>query len=509
MTGRNARVLIVDDSPMQREILKRMVQSEGHTVRTAGSAVEGISVALSWRPDVVVSDVVMPEIGGYHLCRFLKNDGILCNTPVILLTGAAVRRQDRFWGLKSGADAYITKSSDPGQLLGLIGQLVASRAQTAGEAQGNDAPTEDAEIATSIHALFDRLLFETTVSNEIRSLSAIVHRRDDLLERFSDLVDSLLDVALLAVAVFAPERPLLFVAPKEAVGASTTRSLRRAIGRACECPELLQPTADVELLVCPEERFVPTCVSLGGPGATTVPLRVGASLVGALHIQPAPDARVAANDVHVLARELAPVIATLRYYGEVQRLSNSDDMTGLANTRWIMQALRREWDRYRRYKGVFSWVVLDLDEFKQINDTWGHQAGDAVLRAVAEVLKQVRRDVDVVARYGGDEFFILMPETSLAGALRVVERLVARLRALLVDVDGARVRVTGSFGVTQVSESCRGVEDLVAAADRALYEAKEAGRNGYRAHVLGQGEGLDVRHLDAASRMIDAGEGVH
>ncbi len=162
---------------------------------------------------------------------------------------------------------------------------------------------------------------------------------------------------------------------------------------------------------------------------------------------------------------------------ELQRVSSLDPLTGLFNRRAFMQLWRRERARAMRLGAPLSLVIMDLDFFKQINDRFGHQAGDEVLTHVARTLEQQTRDTDIVARFGGEEFVMLLPDTDLHGALEAAEKVREALANTPVHLsDHRRVPVTLSTGVAQWEES-EAFEALYKKADAALYQAKQQGRN--------------------------------
>jgi two-component system cell cycle response regulator len=157
---------------------------------------------------------------------------------------------------------------------------------------------------------------------------------------------------------------------------------------------------------------------------------------------------------------------------EVERLAKFDPLTGLANRRVFEAALNREVARAKRTGMPVTLVLLDVDHFKRVNDTYGHQAGDEVLRHVGEALGHVGRETDLVARYGGEEFAVILPDTPVAEAMKVAER----LRAAVADFPGL-VPVTASAGVAVLPGNANDPPSLVQAADEALYESKRAGRD--------------------------------
>jgi diguanylate cyclase (GGDEF)-like protein len=170
----------------------------------------------------------------------------------------------------------------------------------------------------------------------------------------------------------------------------------------------------------------------------------------------------------------------MRVLGDFRRVASQaavDSLTGLANRRTLDEELVLEWRRAQRVGDSLAFVLLDLDDFKTINDGHGHPAGDAVLRAVGETLGQGVRQVDLAGRYGGEEFALILPETDLTGALRLAERLRAKLEATAVELpSGKTLTATASFGVA-VSPGLSTAEQLVEAADQELYAAKAAGKN--------------------------------
>jgi diguanylate cyclase (GGDEF)-like protein len=172
-----------------------------------------------------------------------------------------------------------------------------------------------------------------------------------------------------------------------------------------------------------------------------------------------------------------PILRSLGDFRRVASQAATDSLTGLAN-RWTFdEELALEWRRAERVGDPLALILLDIDDFKSVNDGYGHQAGDEILRRVGRVLAGGVRHVDLAARYGGEEFGVIVPETDLEGAVELAERLRAALEAEEVELqDGTKLSVTASFGAA-VKGDLPGGENLVAAADEALYEAKRAGKN--------------------------------
>jgi two-component system, cell cycle response regulator len=167
---------------------------------------------------------------------------------------------------------------------------------------------------------------------------------------------------------------------------------------------------------------------------------------------------------------------------DLERLVVSDPLTGLYNRRYLIDRVSQEMDRVDRYGGTLSFTMIDLDGFKAVNDRFGHVVGDRLLRAVGNEISRSLRTPDVAARYGGDEFAVILPQTQPEGALRVCERIHGALQRLSLSAGDEQVSITASLGVADYPASdvaC--AEDLIRAADEALYGAKRGGKNRYSA----------------------------
>jgi diguanylate cyclase (GGDEF)-like protein len=181
-----------------------------------------------------------------------------------------------------------------------------------------------------------------------------------------------------------------------------------------------------------------------------------------------------------LAGQAAVSIENVDLHEVVQRQAVTDELTGLFNHRRFQEVIDQEVGRSRRFGHDLGLIMLDIDHFKAVNDTYGHQQGDLVLREVARVLRESSREIDEPARYGGEELAVALPQTDLEGAYQFAERVRTALEALRIPrLDGANgdLRVTASFGAAAIPGAGEDTGSLIAAADAALYEAKRAGRN--------------------------------
>ena len=181
-----------------------------------------------------------------------------------------------------------------------------------------------------------------------------------------------------------------------------------------------------------------------------------------------------------LTNQASVSVENVDLHETVQRQAVTDELTGLFNHRRFQEVMTQEVERARRYGQEMGLIMLDIDDFKRVNDTYGHLQGDDVLKEVAHALRESSREIDEPARYGGEEMAVALPQTGLEGAYEFAERVRQRIESLqipLLDGDGT-LRVTASFGAASLPDSAKIDKDaLVAAADAALYRAKRSGKN--------------------------------
>ncbi len=172
-----------------------------------------------------------------------------------------------------------------------------------------------------------------------------------------------------------------------------------------------------------------------------------------------------------------PAMIELQVLEETRKISRSDGLTGLFNRRFFDEALQGEINRTIRYEGNFSLIFFDLDDFKKLNDTQGHQAGDLTLKRVAEIMILEKRTEDLACRYGGEELVLILPETNKINALVIAERIRQQLEELEMEFAGQSFKITLSGGIASYPADAQDAKSLIHAADIALYQAKESGKN--------------------------------
>lgn len=467
------RLLLVEDSPSQQMAMKLFLEREGFNVITANNGLEGINRAFSEVPDIIISDIIMPELNGYQLCRLLKNQENTSKIPIILLTSLE-DKLDRFWGLKSGADLYLVKDDEPSVLISKINQLINKLNVIPKKNNIIVTHSQTSSIKSRINLILDRLLFESTVSNETRQLSNYIDDPNKAVKEFFSLLSSIVGFSCAALTLHDKERTNINLEIKEPICESYLKDIREKL----EFDKLPRSLEDLtwningESFVIREEGdFLSYYVS---------PLKIHGEDIGSISIFSLKEkafTKETIKTIELLSSDFAMIAKLILLYEENKRLSNTDSLTNLNNRRYFFNTLERDFNVSSRYNKPLSLIMLDIDHFKNINDKYGHQEGDNVLIDISKILMTGSRSCDFVARFGGEEFIIYYPETGLKGAEEIAERLRKKIENYPFGTPKGSIKITTSIGVTTLSESITKLNDFIELADQALYQAKSAGRN--------------------------------
>ena len=447
-----ARVLVVDDLLPNIKLLEARLSAEYFDVITATNGPDALAICAAGQCDLVLLDVMMPGMDGFEVCRRLKADIHTAHLPVILVT-ALDQTSDRVRGLEAGADDFVTKPVDEIALIARVRSLarlkvvlddVRSRALTTAALAGTDPLVE----AMKEQGLDGRILvIDDRASSSERLVSSLSTRYDVELERSHQ--------AGLARSSEG-EWDLIIVS----LGLTDYDGLRlcsqiRSLERTRNLPVLM--VADLE-----DRDRVLRGLDLGVNDFIMRPI-----------------------DRNELVARVRTQIRRKRYADTLRdnvqaslEAALYDKLTSLYNRRYLESHLPPMLASSTGRGRQLSLMVLDIDYFKAVNDTYGHSAGDDVLKGFAARIKRVIRQADLVCRQGGEEFVVVMPDTSLAVASIIAERVRATVQSEPFPIDGGerKIPVTVSIGLAESSGNPN-PESLFDRADRALYRSKHAGRN--------------------------------
>lgn len=447
-----ARVLIVDDIPTNVRLLEARLTAEYYDVVSASSGPEALEIMRTSDVDIVLLDVMMPDMDGFEVCRRIKANPRTQHVPVVMIT-ALDQPSDRVNGLESGADDFLTKPVDDVQLMARVKSLsrlksltdeLRARAMTGQQIAIEDAIRQMDKINTSGGSI---LIVDTDARHAERIKNYLMPDHEvDILTQPADAVFQVTgghyELALVSMSLSEFD-PL----------------------RVCSQIRTLEHTRNLPIILIADDTDKPKVVRALDLGVNDFISRP-----------------VERNE---LAARVKTQIRRQRYAMELrQSVSNTmalavtDDMTGLYNRRYFDRHLGVMLSKAQGQDRDMALMILDIDHFKSVNDSYGHDIGDAVLKEFAARLKRNIRGVDLACRFGGEEFVVLMPDTDYVQAELVAERVRQAISERVFEVNAGRpLSVTVSAGVTLNENAADTPESLIKRADVALYRAKREGRN--------------------------------
>jgi two-component system cell cycle response regulator len=448
-----ARVLVVDDVPANVKLLEARLSAEYFDVTTANSGAEALAACERAECDIVLLDVMMPDLDGFEVCRKLKSNPATHHIPVVMVT-ALDQPSDRVAGLQAGADDFLTK---PVSDLALIARV---------------------RSLTRLKMMTDELRMRAATSREIGIESA---EREAIGEEGSQgrilLVDDRRSSYERVTAMLGKDH---FVDIEPDPSAALFRS---AEGNY----ELLIVSLSLEnfdgLRLCSQLRSLDRTRNL--PILAICEPDDTARLMRGLEIG-VNDYLLRPIDSHELQARVRTQIRRKRYTERLRdnvqmsiEAAITDALTGLHNRRYMESHLGKLVEQAAGRGKQLAVLVLDIDYFKSINDTYGHDCGDDVLREFAIRVRKSIRGIDLACRIGGEEFVVVMPETDMAVAATVAERLRRKIAAEPFPIEQGRraIDVTISIGIASLESAHDTAAQLLKRADQALYRAKRDGRN--------------------------------
>ncbi|MDQ0320315.1 two-component system cell cycle response regulator [Pararhizobium capsulatum DSM 1112] len=446
-----ARILVVDDIPANVKLLEARLLAEYFDVLTAKDGYEALGICENQPVDLVLLDIMMPGIDGFEVCERLKANSRTAHIPVVMVT-ALDQPSDRVRGLKAGADDFLTKPVNDLQLMSRVKSLVrlknvsdelrlrAETAQSVGlqDLNRSDRPDElgNVLLVDGRAGSQDRLIRALKPIAEVVAMSDPQAALFEAAERSFDLV--------IVNSNFDDYDPL----------------------RLCSQLRSLERTRYIPVLLIAEQGHDEMVVRALDLGVTDYLVRP-----------------VDPNEL--VARSLTQI--RRKHYNDRLRssvrqtieLAVTDGLTGLHNRRYLDNHLKVLIERAMARGRPLSVCITDIDRFKSVNDTYGHDAGDDVLREFARRVRATVRGADLACRYGGEEFVVVMPDTTAEMAAVIAERLrgIVEGQPFALSESSAALSITASLGIATLSLAGDTPETLLKRADTALYQAKSNGRN--------------------------------
>lgn len=450
----SARVLVVDDVLPNVKLLAAKLTREYFNVITASNGPEALEMVRRESPDIVLLDVMMPGMDGFEVCEKIRSDPATMHIPVVMVT-ALSDGADRVRGLEAGADDFLTKPVNDVALFARVRSLV------------------------RLKMMMDEWRLRETTSGQLGVLEPTGTLNSESFEgaRVLVLEDSRLDLDRVTETL---KRDHAHVMAADACAVALERALADDLDlvvisltlmnedglRLCSQLRSHERTRQVPILLMVEE---------GDLNRVAKGLELGAND----YISKPIDRNELLARARIQIRRKRYQERLRANYEQSLSMALTDSLTGVFNRRYINAHLPRLLERAIDNHKPLAILLFDIDHFKVVNDSYGHTVGDEVLKEVSSRASRNLRTFDLVARLGGEEFVVILPDTDAEAALTVAERLRGLIADTLfkVSADVGEIPVTVSIGVTVGGRLGDTAEGLIRRADEALYEAKRAGRN--------------------------------
>lgn len=450
----SARVLVVDDILPNVKLLEAKLTSEYYEVLTATSGAEALIKVATESPDLVLLDVMMPGMDGFEVCMRIKQDPKLAHIPVVMVT-ALTDSEDKVRGLESGADDFLSKPINDTALMARVRSLVRLKMALDEWRVRENTANQLGVVETSANVMNEsaeqaRILVVEDKDFELRKFEETLARDQDKVMTAENGIQAMeyttrhdFDVLIVSLNL-AGEDGLRLV--------SHLKSNER--------------TRAVPIVMVGSEEDMPR-IAHG--------LEIGAH-----------DYIMRPVDRNELLARVRTQVRRKRFQERLRAtyeislsMALTDSLTGLYNRRYLEVHLEKQLQKNIENKKILAALILDIDHFKKVNDTHGHAVGDQVLKAFGVRLKDRLRSFDLVARLGGEEFVVILPDVTVERAYMVAERLRTGIADIPFDCDvpGGQLTITTSIGGILVDFSPHTSEDVLERADKCLYQAKDLGRN--------------------------------
>jgi len=457
------KVLVVDDSSMWRNTLKVALEKAGFTVITAVDGIDALNKFFRFLPDVLVVDYLMPRMNAIQLTQLIRSYSSFKDVGILILTGTS-EFVNQFWAKKSGANFFMKKDEDFKKLTENI--IVFAENELFHGGWHRDIYKIHKEPFGELSDVLEEKLKIETTNREILSLLKSLEDEDRVVSQMSALIREFVNFNVILWLFISPVAGRIYSFPK--IGNSSNELKKLLMGK------LLNPLTPSKWHfkgISSKSKVVEF------KNIFTFPLKTDGIENGIVLIEGVESKDSLENFIDYTLESMSLLTYTMNNFWEQRAASETDFLTSLPNRRAGIMKIKEMLSLYERTGIPFAVGILDIDDFKLVNDSYGHNVGDDVLREFGRIIWNDIRETDLACRYGGEEFLLVFPGTVIEEALEIVER----LKRSFSNVDwknllGQNLQVTFSAGLATVRNGM-GLYDIIEKADKALYKAKSSGKN--------------------------------
>ncbi len=450
------KILVVDDSRLSRTLCVDILTEEGFEVEPVSTGLLALDKIRTTDFDLVILDLILPDISGQEIMRMAMQ--MKASTDFIIMTGHA-SVDSAVTCLKSGASDYLTKPLNPEEF-----KIIVNR-------------TIDQKRLYEENAGLKRLVKLYDLSRVISSCLDYQRFYEVIIDSFLQMVEGKVGLSIFLTGKQAEWELKAFRGGSEEEAARLSEALIPYLRKTAS--ETGDPNIKQDVL-----NLKPDAIGIETPDLgpfLLIPIRKKDVVAGYVAIFNSPGKSYGNTDAEnaaFVSTEASLALENVELYGRARELTYIDDLTKLHNLRYLDIVLTNEIKRAKRFNSYLSLLFIDIDYFKNINDTYGHRVGSKALAELGQILKDTVREIDVVVRYGGDEFTILLIETNSAGAAIIAERIRTEVEEhIFLAEEGLSISLTITTGVATYPESAADKEELLTMADNAMYRGKRTTRD--------------------------------
>lgn len=467
------KILIADDDEINVQVLINQLSYENYSLTIVNNGREVINLIEKEEAkfDLLILDSMMPKLSGFEVCKRIRKKYSLFDLPVLMLM-TKNNVQEISLGFEFGANDYMIKPFSREELLARVKTLLTLK---------------DAIQHAIINAHnFESEKYGRTLAEKLREITGVINSTLDLKEVMTRLLESLNNIVPYnnACVMLKREDGLYIMAACNSISCQVD-SGERVVGDNKLLNEIIEKKHHIVFDNLQEhmdeyDRIEGCGCFINGRSWIGIPLISHDNILGVLVLEHSEANIYQDTEVNMaiaFASQASIAIENAKLFGEIKLLAVTDPLSGLNNRRYFFELSEKTYEEAKNDNRPLSVIMLDVDHFKKVNDRYGHDVGDTVLKAVADVCKSSLRKEDILGRYGGEEFCITLKNTNLKEAEQVASRIRTSIENLEIEVNDIVVKITVSLGINELRDNHLDFRQILREADNALYKAKENGRN--------------------------------
>ena len=480
------KILLIEKDENYINFIKERLQMERFEVEVAKNTTEAYDKIFEFVPDLILSAYDIEDINGFQFCKVLKNEKIFRKIPFLVLSENQVKPLSKYWAEKCDVQDVLPKETPYEEISLAINQLIDEyEIDDLSKVQIKNTPKKQESIQAQAISIFRSEIEKYSFLNDFRDMVNEYHTDEKaLIQNTFDLLSVFLEYDLAGIFFNHAQESGKYMLHFDVKDCSVSNFVLEKVKREffAKMPNMKEfsiTTFGHDIVNENTENLDNRIISTNEFNSSLIlPFEFEENFIGGVCFYSRKQQNFSDFIFYdILLNELTSLFKTSYLFSGIEFLSVTDGLTGLSNRRQFDYSINREFIKSRKYPSDLCFAILDIDHFKSVNDTYGHQYGDYVLKEVSSIIKNSFRRADMIYRYGGEEIAIIMTETTIPSAVTMMERLRKKIETHDFFYNGIQISLTASIGIGSNLDKLEDAHQMIECADKALYKAKETGRN--------------------------------